>query len=176
VPLETPLEVRREGAAARIFEAEQLVAEVAPVSLAELIAPAPVTLEQAVVGASRFPLADHPFPTCFVCGSRRERLDELRIHAYTVSGVDAVANPWVPSPSLADAAGNIPPRDPLGVTGLSNRLGRTRRFAVRIDHPVVADRVHIVVARSTGREGRKLWAVGGLYAADGTLCAASRAT
>ena len=190
VPLETALEVRREGSSVRIFDGDQLVAEVSPVNLADIQAPPPVTLEQAVLGASHFPLAEHPFPTCFVCGPRREKLDGLRIHAYSVPGSapgnSVVASPWVPSPELADAARNMPPEIswasldcPTGWAGLADvpgGVGVLGRFAVRIDSPVVADRAHIVVARATGREGRKLWATGGLYTVAGTLCAASRAT
>jgi hypothetical protein len=194
VPLETPLEVRREGASIRVLRPvapaslpePELIAEVAPVNLADIAAPPTVTLEQAVVGASHFPLAEHPFPTCFVCGPRREKLDGLSIHAYSAPGVDEVASPWVPSPELADAAGNMPaeiiwasldcPTGWAGLAAIPDGVAVLGRFAVRIDSPVVADRAHIVVARATGREGRKLWASGGLYTADGTLCAASRAT
>ena len=186
VPLETALDVRREGASIRILDGDQLIAEVAPVNLADIEAPPAVTLEQAVVGASHFPLTDHPFPTCFVCGPRREKLDGLRIHAYSVPGVHEVASPWVPSPELADASGSMPPEIiwasldcPTGWAGIAEIPGSAAvlgRFAVRIDSPVVADRAHIVVARATGREGRKLWATGALYTAAGTLCAASRAT
>ncbi len=109
VPLERALQVQREGATIRILDGAQLIAEVAPVDLAEIQAPPAVTLEQAVVGASHFPLAEHPFPTCFVCGPRREKLDGLRIHAYSVPNLGEVASPWVPSPELADAKGNLPP-------------------------------------------------------------------
>jgi hypothetical protein len=186
VPLETPLKIRGEGASIRIVDGEHLIAEVTPVNLAEIEAPPPVTLEQAVVGASHFPLTEHPFPTCFVCGPRREKLDGLRIHAYTVPGLAEVASPWVPSAELADASGQMPPEIiwasldcPTGWAGIAEipgAVGVLGRFTVRIDNPVIADRAHIVVARATGREGRKLWATSGLYTADGTLCAASRAT
>jgi hypothetical protein len=186
VPLEKALGVRREGRSVRILDGEQLIAEVEPADLASLEAPPKVTLEQAVLGASHFPFNDHPFPTCFVCGPRREKLDGLRIHAYSVPNADEVASPWVPSPELADAAGNMPPAIiwasldcPTGWAGIAKIPGAVSvlgRFAVRVDNPVVADRAHIVVARATGREGRKLRAIGGLYTAGGTLCAASRAT
>jgi hypothetical protein len=197
VPLERPLEVRREGSSVRILDGDQLVAEVAPADLVGLEAPPPVTLEQAVVGASHFPFTEHPFPTCFVCGPRRERLDGLSIHAYSVPDVHEVASPWVPSPEFADqdlapergegrVRGGIPPEIiwasldcPTGWAGIAEIPGAAAvlgRFAVRIDRPVVADRAHIVVARATGRDGRKLWATGGLYTAEGMLCAVSRAT
>jgi hypothetical protein len=185
VPLETPLTICREGESLRVLNGEELVAEVAPLDVSGLAAPKAVTLEQAVLGASHFPLAEHPFPTCFVCGPRREKLDGLRIHAYAVPGVDAVASPWVPSPALA-VEGRMPPEllwaaldCPTGWANLALSPGSAAvlgRFAVRIDAPVLADRVHLLVARSTGREGRKLFAAGGLYTAEGQLCAVSRAT
>jgi hypothetical protein len=186
VPLETALTAHRQGSSVRILDGDELIAEVAPVNLADIQAPPLVTLEQAVIGASHFPLVEHPFPTCFVCGPRREKLDGLRIHAYSVPGLDEVASPWVPSPELADASGNMPPEIiwaslgcPTGWAGIAEipgAVGVLGRFAVRIDSPVVADQAHIVVARATGREGRKLWASGALYTAAGRLCAVSRAT
>jgi hypothetical protein len=186
VPLETPLEVRREEGSVRFFEGEQLVAEAVPVDPGEITAPDPVSLEQAVVGSSHFPFTRHPFPTCFVCGPRREQLDGLRIHAYTVPGTNVVASPWVPSPSLADAQGQLPaeliwasldcPTGWAGLATLPDEATVLGRLAVRIDRPVLTDRAHVIVARFTGREGRKLRATAGLYTADGTPCAASRAT
>ncbi len=186
VPLETALIVERQGASARVLDGAALVAEVAPTDLAALVAPPPVSLEQAVLGASRFPLADHPFPTCFVCGPRREARDGLRIHAYGTSAAGGVSSPWVPSASLAGADGAMPAEIvwasldcPTGWAGLIAAPGEKAvlgRFAVRIDAPVVAERVHVVVARSVKREGRKLFAIGGLYTVGGQRCAVSRAT
>src|SRR5579872_6472838 len=78
VPLEKTLEVQRDGSSARLLDGAALIAEVAPADLASLEAPPPVTLEKALVGASHFPFTEHPFPTCFVCGPRRDRFDGLR--------------------------------------------------------------------------------------------------
>ncbi len=186
VPLETPLEIHWEEKAVRLCDGEQLVAEVVPANLAEIVAPPPVTLEQAVVGASHFPFTSHPFPTCFVCGPRREELDGLRIHAWTVSGTKVVASPWVPSLSFVDASGHIPaeivwaaldcPTGWAGLVSLPDDVAVLGRLAVRIDTPVGADRPFVITASSMGREGRKLFAAAGLYTPDGKLCAAARAT
>jgi hypothetical protein len=186
VPLETQLGVLRQGGTVQVRDGEHLVAEVVSINPLDLVAVPAVTLEQAVVGASRFPFTEHPFPTCFVCGPRRERLDGLRIHPYRTPGFDGVASPWVPSPSLANAAGQMPAEIlwasldcPTGWAGLAAVPGEVAvlgRLAVRIDRPVIADQAHLVVARSAGRQGRKLWAQGSLYTATGQLCAVSRAT
>jgi hypothetical protein len=186
VPLETSLAVRRENGGVRILAGEEVIAEVGRVDLAEVIPPPPVTLEQALVGASHFPFEAHPFPTCFVCGPRREHLDGLKIHAYRVPGLEVVASPWVPSPSLANAEGSMPDEMlwasldcPTGWAGLAaepETVFLLGRLSVRIDRSVIADRVHLLVAHATARVGRKLLSNGGLYDADGRLCAVSRAT
>ncbi len=72
--------------------------------------PEPVTLEEARVGAERYEwaqIADHPYPTCFVCGPARASGDGLRIFPGPVPARDLYAAPWRPDDSLLDAEGLV---------------------------------------------------------------------
>lgn len=51
----------------------------------------------------------HPFPTCFVCGPKRNVGDGLRIFPGTLADSPLVAAPWTPHVSLGDEDGLVRP-------------------------------------------------------------------
>ena len=80
--------------------ATDLVAEAEPVAI-EIEPVPPVDFETATEAATRFEgFAEHPFPTCFGCGT--ERADGLACHAGPLDPAEprSVATPFVPRPDL----------------------------------------------------------------------------
>ena len=85
-PLDRPMEVRREGERALLFDGEHLLAEAAPTTL-ELAQPPQVSAREAIEAARRFRgYEQNPFPGCFTCGPERAAGDGLRIFAGAVAG------------------------------------------------------------------------------------------
>lgn len=171
-PLGRPL--RWDGA--RLWDADRLVAEGAVAEL-ELDAPPPPSFEDAERALPGFAgLAEHAFPTCFVCGPAREPGDGLRIFASPLDGV--VAAPWTPTEVAREhawASLDCPGAYALEASGRSDMLlGRLRG---RIDRVPAAGERCVVVGWPLGWEGRKGYAGTALWSADeGDLLACARAT
>src|SRR5690606_21278347 len=92
-PLEVPLRVRHGPEGATVLHDDHLVAEVTPAALDEEAVPA-VPYDRAVAVSVGYPgFADHPFPTCYVCGPERGRGDGLRIFPGPLPDGRAAA-PW----------------------------------------------------------------------------------
>lgn len=51
----------------------------------------------------------HPYPTCFVCGPKREVGSGLRIFPGPVEGRELVASTWVPEPPFVEPDGLVDP-------------------------------------------------------------------
>jgi hypothetical protein len=83
-----------------------LIGEAAPAALAGLGTPEPVTFEAAKAAEQSYRgLARHPFPGCFVCGTRRGEAPGLHLYAGEVAGRDGLhACTWTPDAGLADTA------------------------------------------------------------------------
>ncbi|HSM35228.1 MAG TPA: hypothetical protein VK837_02430 [Longimicrobiales bacterium] len=106
-PLDTPLEVRAAapdgdgGAGVELWHADTRIAEGRPASL-DIAVPEPPSFE-AARDASRgyVGFADHPYPTCFVCGPDRSCAgDGLCVFAGALPDREVVAAPWIPDASL----------------------------------------------------------------------------
>jgi hypothetical protein len=185
VPLETPLEVVREGdGSLRVLDGETLVADArsAPGFDGEL--PVPVTLEEARSAAARYRgPAEGLFCGCFVCG--RARPDALGVFAGAVEGREIVASPWTPPSWTADAAGHVLPEFAWAVLDCptyfaSHMTGELTtsvlaRFTVRIDAPIAAGEEHVVIAWPIATDGRKRHAGSAVLSADGEPLAVARA-
>ena len=181
-PLDVPLRVDRTG----VYDGEHVVATVAEAPDAGAAEPPAFPgYDAAKAAESRYAgLRDHPFPTCFVCGPRRD--DGLRLFPGPVAD-GVVAATWTPPAGMADPTlGGIRHEyvwaalDCPGAWALMQTdeapivLGR---LAVRIHRPVRAGRPHVVVGWRAGpREGRKHYAGTALYDAAGTLLATGTAT
>ena len=120
--------------------------------------------------------ADHPFPTCYVCGPRRATGDGLRIFPGPLPG-GRTAAPWtVPADVSAVtlwAALDCPGGWAIIAPGRPYVLGR---MAARV-HAVPPGGARCVVTGVVARvEGRKATVRSALYAEDGTLLALARST
>ena len=183
VPLETPMEIARlrDGAAALtdagevVLEARARGAEEAAALRAEASAGAEgVTLDAARAAGAATPLVDgHPFPTCFACGPDHP------------TGLHCLAGPlgdgrWAVTftpdsddPRVAWAALDCPSYAPHGLPGVPMVLGR---IAAEVLEPLEPGAEHLVMARSTGSEGRRRFSVSAIAGADGRVRAVARAT
>lgn len=140
--------------------------------------PAPVSFEAAQAAGERYEgLADHPFPTCFSCGTGRTSGDGLRLQPGRVDEADTYACAWVPADDVdletVWAALDCPGGWASGIAGRPMVLGT---MTARVDTLPVAGELHVVMAWQRGEEGRKHFSGTALYAADGTLLAQAEAT
>ena len=156
-----------------LYDGEHLVAEAGAGQITVTPPPA-VSVEEARAARAGFRgAADHPFPTCFVCGNGRT--DGLGLLPGPVDG-GAVAVDWTPEssdPVMVWAALDCPSGWSVDLPGRPMVLGR---MTCRIDAlPVVGD-THVVQGWHLGGEGRKVLTGSALYDAGGTLLAVAQAT
>jgi hypothetical protein len=147
--------------------------------------PRSVSFADARVAGERYEgLADHPFPTCFSCGTGREHGDGLRLQPGRVAGGDGeYAAAWVPAPDATLetvwAALDCPGGWASGIAGRPMVLGTMTAQVVGL--PTVGEE-HVVMAWQRGGEGRKagsrkyLSGTALFSAADGRLLAQAEAT
>lgn len=172
-PLDVDLRVDASGGSARLLHGDLLVAEAVPSSV-ELEAPEPVSLERArEAEASYGGLVDHPFPTCFSCGTARSDGLGLRPGPVAPGQAAAVWTPATDDPVMVWAALDCPGGWSADLPGRPLVLGRMalqRRGAVGVGEP------HVVMAWTTGGEGRKVHTGTSLHGPGGELVALARAT
>lgn len=192
-PLEKEMIVEKDGnGGVRLMDDGRLVAEARPAEVNPAI-PDPPSLETARKAVERFPgFAQHPFPTCFTCGHQRAEGDGLRILSGPLEGTEAMAAPWVPHPSMADASGEVPPEilwaalDCPGAWPLVGSLLRRHfsakaylllgRIAANLFSRVLSGQPCVVLGWPAGRDGRKLFSGSAIFAEDGALLASAQAT
>ena len=157
-PLDTPMEVvEDDGVVTAMHEgAPALVARRAA------LAPEGVAAVSAAIAreaATRYPgLEQHPFPTCFSCGTAREPGDGLRIFPGRVDDLDGrprVAAPWVAGEAdlrvvwaALDCAG-------AWAADMEDRMMVLGRMTAEVLRTPVAGEEHVVVGLARGSEGRK---------------------
>jgi hypothetical protein len=184
-PLERPLAVRREGDVVRLLDEETLVAEAAPARL-PFDAPGAVSVEEAE-DASRagYELwtAGHPFPTCVVCGPRRQD-DGYRVFPGPL-GDGRYAAAWTPDSSLADDSGRVrlecawaaldcPTSAPVMSHGKDPPIVLAR-LGARVGRRPLPGRPHAIVSWPIAVDGRKRHSGAALYDELGDLLAVARA-
>jgi hypothetical protein len=170
--------------AVALLDRDEVVAEGIP-ARPEAQLPGPVTQEEALEGARRYPgFSLHPFPTCFVCGPQRAEGDGLRIFTGPVTGRELVAAPWTPDKTLTSGDGLIRPEFVWaaldcpgafanGFPGIRMVLGRLSAEVVR---PVKPGQSCVVLGWSEGSERRKHFAGTAIFGDQGELLALARAT
>ena len=166
-PLDTDLRVDVDVADARMFDGADLVADA---RLADPIDEpvAFVDVDTAREAERHFDgLHEHPFPTCFVCGT--DRSDGLRVHPGPVDGRVA-STVTAAGPVFAWAAMDCPSGWAIGLPGRPAVLGRMTAHVQRVPEP---GELCVVVGRLDGWDGRKASSRSTLYTADGTECARS---
>lgn len=183
-PLDTPLTVQRVGDTARLLAGDTLVAEAEAARLdVDLVEP--VSYERAQELGDRYAgLEEHPFPTCFVCGTDREPGDGMRLRPGRLDErPDTVAAAWEPHRSLAAGEDEVPEElvwAALDCPGgwsvdLAGRPMVLGRMTAQVDAlPVVGDRC-VVMGRLLGQEGRKAFTTTTLYDGDGRVLARAHA-
>jgi hypothetical protein len=174
-----------------------LVGETAPALLAGLGTPEPVLFEEAKAAEQSYRgLARHPFPGCFVCGTRRGEAPGLHLYAGEVAGRDGLhACTWTPDAALADTAfadtafgeadGAVPPGGgalvrpefvwaALDCPGawtidLETRDVVLGRITARVLGAPSVGEPCVVTARLIAQDGRKYSTCTALYGHDGRL-------
>lgn len=167
-----PLGVELEVSGNQLLEREHVVAEAVAASVS-VVPPSAVTVDEAHAARAGFRgLEDHPFPTCFVCGTGRS--DGLGLLPGPVNGV--VAADWTPAdddPVMVWAALDCPGGWSIDLPGRRMVLGR---MALRLDQLPVPGEAHVVQGWLVGAEGRKAQTGSALYDASGRVLAVAEAT
>jgi hypothetical protein len=158
-PLDRAMRVQSEGDVRTVFDGDLKVAQAQPADAADFARdgiPSPVTYAAALAAAAGYDgLRDHPFPTCFSCGTAREPGDALCLRPGPVEGTHVHAAAWVPTevaPEIVWAALDCPGAWALGVGGRPMVLGT---MTASIDRLPTVGQEHVVVAWALGSEGRK---------------------
>ena len=187
-PLDTPMQVTEDDGAtvAALDGAEVASAEVVDQAPAAVD---PVLADEARAAEASYPgLRQHPFPSCFGCGTEREEGDGLRIFPGPVPtiGDTRVAATWTPHPSLFEdwhAYHDDHPRASLPVAwaaldcvggwvgDLTDRMMVLARITARVHSLPVIGEEHVVVGERRSAEGRKTWTAATMYDADGRALA-----
>lgn len=168
-PLDTEMELRYVDGSLELFSGPLLIAEAAPGELTDDPLP-PVPPKIAQEAATRYAAGvDHPFPTCYVCGTERRGGDGLALRPGPV-GDGRVATPWIapvePSALLTWAALDCPGGWSVDLVGRPMVLGR---MTARIHHVPAAGEPCVVVGAKRGQSGRKVFTATAAYGTDGRL-------
>jgi hypothetical protein len=177
-PLERTLTLTTADGIATLTDRDQTVAtaRAAPGFTSEV--PPAVTWDEAQQAAAAYEgRTEHPFPTCFTCGTRRTPGDALRLQPGPVPGHPGTyAAPWQPTEStlpITWAALDCPGGWATGFSGRPCVLGT---MTARVDSvPTIGER-YVVTAQARGQDGRKLFSASALYTTDGYLLARAEAT
>jgi hypothetical protein len=185
-PLERPLEVVRAGERVELRDGDRQVADGEPGELLLDVPEAehPEAAARASRGGRERWFGPHPFPTCFVCGPRRDAGDGLCVFPGELRDGMYAAD-WTPDASLDDGTGHVRPEfvwaaldcptsapvanfetgPPMVLARLTARLG----CSVRTAEP------HAIVSWPLRVDGRKHHAACALFDAGGRLLCASQA-
>jgi hypothetical protein len=139
--------------------------------------PEPVAFDVAQACGERYEgLHDHPFPTCFSCGTERDPADALCLRPGRVEGEESYACAWVPADDVDRetvwAALDCPGGWASGFAGRPMVLGTVTAQVTALPTP---GEPHVVMAWRRGGEGRKHLSGTALYAAGGRLLAQAEA-
>ena len=185
-PLETPLEVVRDGERVELRAGDALVADGGPT---ELLLDVPEAVPRAEVAAAEEAgrenwTAKHPFPSCVVCGPARDAGDGMRIFPAALPDRDGLFGAcWTPregdrdgwvSPELVWAALDCPTSAPVANFGEGPPCVLAS-LAARLGCPVRVGEPHTILSWRLDVDGRKRRAAAALYDSDGLLTCASRA-
>lgn len=181
-PLERPLTLEGDHGVdppgIRLLDGDHLVASAACAPDIDGEVPGSVTWAQAAAAERRYEgLADHPFPTCFSCGTAREPGDALCLRPGPLDdGTGRYATTWVPSevdlPTVW-AALDCPGGWSAGIAGRPMVLGT---MTARVHELPAAGEPHLVLAWARGSSGRKYHSGTALMSADGRVLARAAAT
>jgi hypothetical protein len=181
-PLVRELELRTTPEGAELLDGDQRIASAIAADL-EIEVPAPPNVDDARAAEERYVgHLRHHYPTCFVCGPRRDPHDGLAIYPGDVDG--QVAAEWTPGADLASADGIVRREflwaalDCPGYWSAEEAAGVALlgRITARVDQDVPAGEPLIVTGWPIASEGRKHHVGTALHLPDGTLVACARST
>jgi hypothetical protein len=172
-----PLDVDLDLVGHELKQGDVVIAEARRAPPSPIEAPAPVSLEEAEEASKRYAgFAHHAYPTCFVCGPKRD--DGLGIFAGPVEGREGlVAAPWTPGevrPEIIWAALDCPAG--WAVDDFQREGVMLGRMAAGIHELPTGGEPHVVIGWPTGEDGRKRHAGSALYTRAGELLAVARST
>lgn len=177
-PLDRPMTVSAEDGSQVLRDGTLVVATAWPAARPVAEGLEMVGLAAAAEAEARYEgLAEHPFATCFTCGTARSPQDALCLRPGPLEdGTGRYAARWTPyaaEPALVWAALDCPGGWSAGITGRPMVLGE---MTCVIDALPQFGAEHIVVARQTGGAGRKHFSASALYTSGGQLLAIATAT
>lgn len=152
--------------------------------------PNPVPLETAVEASTLFlGHHEHPYPSCFTCGTERSEGEGLRIFPGPVGTEAIVAGPWTPHPNQADSDGTVPLEyiwaavDTPSVWAVMEAAPSgsphhvvTGRLAVRSEEPIRENEPHVVMAWPLERQSNTWPAAAAVLGSEGKVKAVARHT
>ena len=156
----------------RLLDGDRLVAGGIAVPALDEPVPSPATAQQARAAEERYEgLADHPFPTCFSCGTDRDPGDGLRLRPGPLDdGTHRYATTWTApddvSRPMVWAALDCPGGWSAGIAGRPMVLGTMTAQVWRVPTP---GEECVVTAWQRGAQGRRHWSASTLHDADGEL-------
>lgn len=185
-PLETPLDVVRDGDRVSVVHGDTLVALGAPSDLlVDMPDAVPAAEVESAQEAGRARWSDgHPFPTCVVCGPARP--DGFGIVPSALPGRDGLFGAtWTPAEASDDGQGLVrtelvwaaldcPTSAPVANFGDGPAMVLASLTA-RLGCPLRVGEPHTILSWALGEDGRKHWSASALYDSNGILTCASRA-
>lgn len=174
VPLDTELTARRTEDEVEVWDGDRLIATVAPADVPLHVVPG-VPVDEARQAMTRYAgLSDHPFPTCYACGTQRD--DGLRLAPGPIAA-GRTASVWrVPEDvtvqavwATLDCTGGWAINSP----GRRYVLGRMTAAVTALPSPGAQC---VVVGQAVSAEGRKAQVRSAVYGPDGEPIARSTAT
>ena len=156
----------------RLYDGEVLVATGTPVAELDEPVPVPATPDEAERAQARYEGdEDHPFPSCFACGTDRDPGDGLRLRpGPLMDGTGRYATPWtVPHDvgrAVTWAALDCPSGWAAGVAGRAMVLGTMTARVWRVPSP--GERL-VVTSWKRGEQGRRTRAASTVHATSGEM-------
>lgn len=179
-PLDTVMHLVRGEQSMRLMHGETLVAEATPRSI-DLSAPIGPSFASAVEASKNYiGLREHPFPTCFVCGTDRHA-DGLCLAPGPV-GDDLIAGPWIPGAEFDDGTGHVKRKIlwaaldcPSGIVLMKEQFRPvvTGKMAARIEKPIAIGEKCVVIGWAKAHDGRKHQTGAAIFDQQGDLCGVS---
>ncbi|WP_063813444.1 hypothetical protein [Herbidospora daliensis] len=182
-PLETPLDVVRDGDAVRVLHEGALVAEAGPSDADFLDPPVRPSLAEAARARDRHPWTgvDNLLTGCFVCG--HGRADGLRVTPGRLAPADVCASPFEPDATVAEN-GIVRPEilwaalDCVGYPPFARGtdvIALLGTIEAELGREVGAGERLVAVGWALGASGRKSYSASALLSAEGVV-ARARAT
>lgn len=188
-PLDVPMQaVRQPDGGVRVTHGDTLVAEAVPVDPTPQVPPTVVTVAGARVASERYVGFDeHPFPTCWTCGPRREQDDGLQIYPGPVAGAGSeqglVAAVWTPQAEVDDGTGQVAVEHVWAALDCPSYFGAVvdepallARLSVHLSGPVTVGEPNVVLGwRTADPDGRKRLGASAIVSATGDVLASASA-